>query len=253
MAVLADAIKAVDPAPDKKSELTLAVSLLSELSESKVNQFKGEVLESYRTAGTPENRTAPIELVVASHSEYRAYVKDDAGKVVTEVQSAIKDFVTGGSEAIIDGMAKLVTTGLQAILGGGEATQQEMRTYYLTVESRALVRYDIMAWRRRVEATGITQKIEDCIAIYASKASVKVSALDLNTFLLAYGDQLARMGFSEKETLEYLDYAEKVYERLRGNEPSNRFETDGAFVQNLNRTLPLRPGEHAFYPPLQKN
>lgn len=218
MAVLKDAIKALDPAPDKKTELTLALNLLSELSESKVDAFKDDVATSYRTAGTIENRTAPITLVVASHSEYRAYIKDDAGKIVADVTEAVKKFVAGGSENIITGIADLVTTGITALLGSGEATQQEMRSYYITAQSRALVRYDILVWRRNIEASGITKKIESCMAIYASKASIDVKKLDLNTFLLGYEDQLFKMGFNEKETLEYIDYAEEVYRKLIGDQ-----------------------------------
>jgi hypothetical protein len=246
MSILADAIKSLDPAPDKKTELTLALNLISELAENKVTEFKNEVDQSYRTAGTPENRTAPIVMIVASHSEYRAYVKDDAGKIATEVSKAIQKFVSGGSTDIITGIADLVTTGLEAILGAGQATQQEMRSYYITVQSRALVRYDIIAWRRNIEAKGITSKIESAMALFASKASIDVASLDLNTFLLAYEDQLTKMGFSEQENLEYIDYAEQVYNKLRG-ESSN---SQSANYKNsvFSKPKPLRPGDIMFYP-----
>lgn len=218
MSILSDAIKALDPTPNKKTELTLALGLLTELSESKVRQFTEDVATSYRTAGTNENRTAPITTVVGSHSEYRAYVQDDVSKIATEVSGAIKKFVAGGSENIITGIADLVTTGLTAILGSGQATQQEMRSYYITVQARALVRYDIIAWRRMVEATAITSKIEACLAVYASKASIDVAGLDLNTFLLGYEDQLTKMNFPDSEIQQYLDTAEAAYKRLKGGD-----------------------------------
>lgn len=217
MSVLKDAINSLDPAPDKKKELTLALELISELASARVRSFGEEVATSYRTAGNGENRTAPITLVIASHSEYRAYVKSDAGKIATDVAEAVKKFVAGGSDNIVSGIAQLVTTGLTAILGSGQAMQQEMRSYYITVQSRALVRYDVLAWRRMIEATGITSQIESALALYASKASIDAEKLDLNTFLLAYEDQLFKMGFTEKQTIEYMDYAESVYWKLRGN------------------------------------
>lgn len=251
MAVLADAIKAIDPAPDKKTQLTLCLNLLSELAENKVTDFENEVAESYRTAGTAENRTAPITMVIASHSEYRAYVKDDASKIATEVTDAIRDFVAGGSEAIISGVAKLVTTGLTAILGAGQATQQEMRSYYITAQARALVRYDVLAWRRLVEADGITSQIESCLAIHASKASIDVGELDLNTFLIAYENQLYKMGFTDDKVLEYVDAAEAVYKRLKGE---TTLSTSGpAMRRRPARTLaaqPTGPGILTFAPAL---
>jgi hypothetical protein len=216
MSILRDAINTLDPTPDKKKELTLSLELISELASSRVRTFTEDVATSYRTAGNGENRTAPITLVIASHSEYRAYVKHDAGKIATDVADAVKKFVAGGSDNIISGIAQLVTTGLSAILGSGEAMQQEMRSYYITVQSRALVRYDVLAWRRMIEATAITSQIESALALYASKASIDAEKLDLNAFLIAYEDQLFKMGFTDKESVEYMDYAEQIYWKLRG-------------------------------------
>jgi len=218
MAFLKDAIKALDPTPDKTKEMTLTLNLISELSESKANAFQEEVAGSFRTAGTNENRTVPITLQVASHKEYRAYVKSDAGKIAKEVSDAVKKFVAGGADGIITGVADLVTTGLTAILGAGEATQQEMRSYFMTAQALALVRYDILVWRRNIEVKGITDHIESCMAIYASKASIDVKKLDLNTFLLAYEDQLLKMGFDEKTAIQYITDAETVYYKLKGEQ-----------------------------------
>jgi hypothetical protein len=227
VAILKQAIESLDPSKDKKTELTLALQLLSELSKSKVDQFAEDVKTSYRTAGTGENRTAPITLVIGSHSEYRAYVKSDVSKIATDVADAVKKFVAGGSDNIVNGIAQLVTTGLTAILGSGEGIQQEMMSYYITVQTTALVRYDIYAWRRQIEATGIIKQIESCLAVYASKASVDVQKLDLNTFLLAYDQQLSKMGFTEKQALEMVEYAEKVYFKLKG-----RAESELGFAPN---------------------
>ena len=169
---------------------------------------------------------------------------------MTEVADAIEKFVSGGSENIINGIADLVTTGITGILGAGQGTEQEMRSYYIIAQSRALVRYDIYAWRRLIEAQGITEKIESCMAIYASKASIKVEDLDLNTFLLGYEDQLYKMGFPEDETLKYIDYAEEVYDKLTRNSSSSSFSrnnrVDSVLVDNL-----VRPGEIYYTPDLE--
>lgn len=67
-----------------------------------------------------------------------------------------------------------------------------------------------------LEATGITTQIESALALYASKASIDPVQMDLNAFLIAYEDQLFKMGFTDKETIQYMDYAEEVYWKLRG-------------------------------------
>ena len=215
MAVLRDAIKALDPAPDKKKELTFALNLLSELCAQKVAAFRQAIEDELRTAGNSENRTIPVTEILARHSEYRAYIKDDAGKIAKDVSTAVKKFVQGGADKIIDGVASLVTTGLEAILGAGEGMQAELASYYIVVQDYAIARYDLRAWTRHIEAVGITSKIETAMAIVSFKSSVDVTKVSFNTFLLAYGEQLALMAFTPKEQEEYLNYAEKIYHKLR--------------------------------------
>jgi len=228
MAVLKKAIETLDPAPDRKKDLTLLLSLLSELCEQRVDKFTKTIEEDLRTAGTSENRTIPVTEILARHKEYRAYVKADAGKIATEVSSAIKKFVSGATSDIIDGVASLVTTGLEAIIGAGEGTQQEMSSYYIIVQDYGIARYDICAWSRKIEAQGITSQIETAMAIVAFKSSVDIKKISLNTFLIAYGEQLSKMNFPQEKQIEYIDYAEKIYFKLRGEDSKNP-------LPNLNR------------------
>ena len=221
MSVLKNAINALDPAPEKKSQLTLLLSLLSELCEQKVSGFTEAIELDLRTAGTAENRTIPVTQILANHKEYRAYVAADAGKIATEVSSAIKKFISGGSANIIDGIASLVTTGIEAIIGAGSGEQQEMSSYYIVVQSFAILRFDIRVWSRRIEADGITKQIETALATVAYKSSVDVSKLTLNTFLIAYQDQLSKVGIPEADWEKYLDTAEKMFDRLRGGSPDS--------------------------------
>lgn len=60
MATLRKAIKSFDPAPDKKKEMELALNLAFELAQAKSEQFKDDIAELLRTAGTPENPTIPV-------------------------------------------------------------------------------------------------------------------------------------------------------------------------------------------------
>ena len=216
MSILKNAINSLDPAPDKKTELTLALALLSELCEQKVNEFTQAIETELRTAGTVENKTIPVTEILAKHKEYRAYIQDDAGKIATEVSSAIKKFIAGTTESIIDGIASLITTGLEAMIGAGSAGQQEMSSYYIVVQSFAILRFDVRVWSRQIEAVGITKKIETALAIVAYKSSVDVQKITLNTFLIAYQDQLAKIGVPEAQWNEYITTAEALFKKLRG-------------------------------------
>lgn len=218
MAFLKNAINALDPAPDKKTELTLALNLLFELAQQKNDSFQNAIKENLRTAGTENNRSVPVKEILAWHKETRAYVKADAGALVDKVTDAVRDFISGGADNIVTGIGKLVTTGLEAIIGSGTGTQAEMSSYYIVVQSYGIARYDIHAWSRHIEATGITSQIETALAFTAAQSSVDVNKITYNTFLIAYGDQLSKMGFTPQEIEEYLDYAEKIFNKLRSGD-----------------------------------
>lgn len=217
MAILKNAIEALDPTPDKKKQITLLLSLLSELCDQKVKEFSADIENELRTAGSVENKTIPVTEILAKHKEYRAYVSQDAGKIATEVTDGIKKFLVGSTESILDGIGSLVTTGLNAIIGAGSGEQQEFSSYFVVVQSFALLRFDIRVWSRKIEAEGITSDIEHAFAIAAYKSSVDVRKISLNTFLIAYQDQLAKIGVPESEWEKYLDTAEKVFDRLKGD------------------------------------
>jgi hypothetical protein len=242
MSILKNAIEALDPTPDQKKEITLLLSLLSELCEQKVNEFSSNIENELRLAGSGENKTIPVTEILARHREYRAYIKKDAGKIATEVSNAIKKFISGGTNDIIDGVASLVTTGIEAIIGAGSGTQQEMSSYYIIVQDYGIARYDIRVWARQIEAQGITSQIETALATVAFKSSVDISKISFNTFLIAYGSQLENMNFPKDKQREYLDYAIEIYNKLRGQmtgEPmANELSANSSISPTINFRVP---------------
>ena len=215
VAFLKNAIEALDPAPDKKGELTLALNLLFELAEQKSVLFKRDLEQDLRTAGTPDNPTIPVTAVLGWHNETRAYVKDDAGKLAGVVTDSVKKFISGGTGEIVDGIGELATGALEAILGAGSGTQTEMHSYFIVVEGLSIVRVDIAGWSRRIEATGITTKIESALAFQAVKSSINVDAITFNTFLQAYKAQLEKLTLPPAELKAFILEAKEVFELLR--------------------------------------
>ncbi|WP_335965134.1 hypothetical protein [Galbibacter sp. PAP.153] len=229
MSFLRDAIQSLDPTPDKKKELTLAVNLLFELAEQKNALQKETLKQLLRTAGTPENPTIPITNTLAFHGETRAYVSENAGTLVDTVTGAIKKFIGGEADGIVDGIGELVTGGLEAILGAGEGSQSEMHSYYIIVDGLSITRLDIMAWQRKIEATGITSAIENAMTFTAVKSSVDVDKITFNTFLQAYKEQLEKMDFSDKELIEFIKRSKEIFELLKDeNSKSKKLVSAGA-------------------------
>lgn len=220
MSFLKNAIDALDPAPNKKTEITLALQTLFELAEQKTTLFKRDLELNLRTAGTPDNQTIPITQILAWHSETRAYVKDDAGKLAEVILGSIKKFIGGGTGEIISGIGDLATAALEGILGAGSGTQAEFHSYYIVVEGLSIVRMDISAWSRRIEATGITSKIENALAFQAAKSSVNVDAITFNTFLQAYKAQLEKLNLPPDKLKEFILQSKEIFELLRDSNTS---------------------------------
>lgn len=241
MAFLRDAIKVLDPSSDKQKELTLALSLLSELCEIKVNEFENNIFKSFRTAGTGENYTVPIYKQIGTYKDYRAYVKDDVSKIGDEISKVLNKFISGSTPEIISGIGDLLTSALTTVLGEGEASQREMHQYCVVIQDYSIVRYDISIWKRNIQATGITSKIQDCLAIYCSKASVNVQSLDLNTFISIYADQLNNLNIPKTEIKKYLDESEAIYLKLKGNTPSKIIKNIS--IETSNKYTAKRAGE----------
>lgn len=91
MSFLKNAIDAIDPAPNKKTELTLARQTLFELVEQKTTLFKRELELNLRTAGSPDNQTIPSPRSWPGTAKPRAYVKDDAAKLSEVILGSIRN------------------------------------------------------------------------------------------------------------------------------------------------------------------
>jgi hypothetical protein len=226
MSFLKNAIDALDPAPNRKNELTLALQVLFELAEQKTVLFKRDLENNLRTAGTPNNQTIPVTQILAWHNETRAYVKADVGKIAKTLLDSIKKFTGGGSDEILGGIGDLATTALEIILGAGNAIQAEFHSYYIIVEGLSIVRMDLSAWSRQIEVSGITTHIENALAFQAAKSSVDVDAITFNTFLQAYKSQLEKMKFTPEQLKEFIIQSKEIFELLRDNNAHERFEAD---------------------------
>jgi len=245
MAALKNAIKVIDPTPDKKSEHTLLVTLLGELCEQHRNRLESEIRTSLRTAGEGENQTVPIERIIGIFKDSRAYVRSDAGKIADEVSKAVKQFVNLKINDIVDGIAGLLTVGLNVLVGSGVAEQRDLGTYYITADDVAVVRYDVQVWSRKIEVTGLTSAIESAMAIVAYRSSVKVSKVSLNTFRAAYGSQLNEMkNLSAEDRKKYLEIGVQNFKDLGGgSKVENGLETSESELELPEPTGFIYPAE----------
>lgn len=233
MAILKNAIKAFDPAPEKKNEVEKILTLLFELAESKTDNFKKEIVQSLRTAGTEENPTIPVTQVLRFQADTRAYTVEDSAKIINEATLAIKGFIQGGAENIVNGIGNLLGTAVNALLGSGHGIQAQRDDYFVAVEGLSIVRVDVKSWVRKVEISGVTKKIDSIFAFVASKSSVDVDKITFNTFLQAYQFQLLRLQMPQDELIKEITKAREVFDILQSKNPKASTHNFEALVSKL--------------------
>lgn len=186
MGVIRSVIKEEDRAKEEMAEASAHLDALSELAQSKADLFEEKIRTRIVNAGQGSDRTVPISQILAFKKETHAYLSQGEDYITKAVGDSIKGFVDGGSDNVVKGITKLLSTVVGAIFGsssGGEDTRDE---YYIVNEGIALVRLDFMGWKRHVTGKSLTKSVTQVSAFTLSKSVVDMSKLDFGTFMAKY-------------------------------------------------------------------
>ncbi|MFY1689962.1 hypothetical protein [Plantactinospora sp. WMMB782] len=198
---------------EKAAREKALLDALASLAEEKGRSMTQQILADLRTAGTAENRTVPIESIIAIAEQHHAYAKDGLAENLSQtVSQSLKGFASGSADKIIDGVTSLISTALGAFLGAGEASEDTLHNYYLLTEGMSIIRIDLRSWRRTVNVAGIVNNIESVSAFSAVKSTIDLSKVHLNTFLYMYERQLAAV-FDTKSMpfIEQIETTKQIY------------------------------------------
>ncbi len=186
MSAIRNLITSADQSDKLAQEANAHLDTLSALADAKADLFREKITQSLLNAGQGSDKTIPITAVKDFTSETHAYVSSDAGKISDTVTSAVKGFVQGGKDNITNGVCSLVTTAITALFGSTESSDMTFEKYYVAVEGIALIRLDIMGWKRAITASSLTTKVEQVSAFVMSKSTIDVKKTDFDTFLDLY-------------------------------------------------------------------
>lgn len=212
-------LKKFDESDKLSKEAEELVSTLATLSESKADHFVDAVTRDLLEAGTAGNWTVPITAVLKTTKHTHAYIANDSSKISETVKAALKSFVTGTKEGILDGVGTLVTEAVTIFLGNSSADTGQMQEYYVMTEGLSIVRVDVVGWYLTVKAEALTKKVQKVSAFVAFKSSVNVNKLDYNSFLNLYQDQLTLpKGKLTDDIITELENVYKIFQKFKGLE-----------------------------------
>jgi hypothetical protein len=211
MGAIKNLITGADASDALIAEENAHLDTLSALANAKAELFREKINQKLINAGTGTDRTIPITEIQDFISETHAYTSSNADKISDTVSSVIKGFVQGGKENVTNGVCSLVTTAITALFGSTESSDMSFEKYYIAVEGIALVRLDIMGWKRAITASSLTTKVEQVSAFVMSKSTVDIKKTDFNTFLDQY-QVIVLAGNSNAKPLEIIKEAKELFD-----------------------------------------
>lgn len=172
-------------------------------------------------AGTGDDKTIPITEIQDFTKETHSYLSSNADKIASTVNSVIGDFVKGGKDNITNGVSSLITEAVTVLFGETESSDITISKYYIAMEGVALIRLDLMGWKRSVEATSLRKKVEQVSAFTLSKSTVDVTKLDFDTFLDQYQD-IVKADNPKISTTEIVTSAKDLFKLFKEESESDK-------------------------------
>lgn len=215
MATIRKVIDTLDPSKEQEALIKEQLETLAQLAESRAQVDESQIIINLKDGKTTDDLRVPITKVIDSRKEYRVVVQETSSEIIEKIAESIKGMFQGKDE-IINSIAQLVGTALDAILGSGEGMEGKHEVYTVAVEYPAIIRFDFRMWIRNTRAQGIKTRCKSALAVVAYKSAVDIEKIDFNTFISIYGPLLAKaFGNDPKELDKMIDKAKEIYDKFR--------------------------------------
>lgn len=218
---LRDAISEIDEIPNKKSELTLSLNLLLELTKQKQDIQKEALMKIFIATTEDTSKTIPVNIMTRFFSSDTVAYNRFNELALIGVTGTVKEFIKGSCPDVITNIEKFIKRDLAVILETKNGTQAEFHAYYIFIEESSIRRLDIMAWQRRIEATSIIHRIENVITFTVATSVLDLSRTTLHKLLFLYNEQLYTMNLTDNRRSELLEKAEAIF-KLMTNSSGNK-------------------------------
>jgi len=212
MAFIKDIINQFDDSSELAQTQRELIQTLGSMAKAKAEIFRAEIQDSIINAGGSGNLTIPVEAIIRTSIQTRAFASEDTQQITQAVTSIIKSFVKGGDESVIEGVSGLIGILLDTFLGKASAETGETHEYYVLTRSLSIVRLDIKAWYQNVSAQSIRQKMERVCCFVGVLSAIDLSRLGFSSFLAIYENQLGETDMTPDEIKQALKLARDIYD-----------------------------------------
>ncbi len=226
MGVLSEAVKSVDQSEENFEEIQESLNLLVQLAASKANAFEQQLKDDLfrgKVLGKEEGTDTlffPISTIKDFRKQYRCITENTVNtKILDSIANSITDMIDDPSgKGIVNGVAKIINTALEPILGVAKGQEQYCSATTTFIEGTGLgvniVRFDCIIWARSIQSESIRKKVQTALSCVAYKSVVDVEKLKFDDFRSVYAPILEAS--DEKEPLAAINKAKEIYHALDG-------------------------------------
>ncbi|WP_026976869.1 hypothetical protein [Flavobacterium tegetincola] len=217
MGAIKDAIKMASTTDEEvKKELNLQLDNMTALAKAKADYFNLLLREKLSNAGSGTSKDIPVKFIIDYTSQTHAYASNSSTSIATTITGAISDFVSGGKENVMNGVGALMTKAVETLFGSSDGSEDEIHFTSVFAEGRALVRLDLMAWKRFTKVQKLSTSAEQISAFVMCKSTIDAQVLDYNTFIQLYQKNLYEKasGINAEQIAKELDEIDEIYKKF---------------------------------------
>ncbi len=226
MGVLSDAVKSIDQSEKNFEEIQESLNLLVQLAESKANAYEQQIKDDLfrgKILGKKEGTDTlffPISTIKDYRKQYRCITENTVNtKILDTIATSITDMIDDPSgKGIVTGVAQIINTALEPILGVAKGQEQYCSATTTFIEGTGLgvniVRFDCIIWARSIQSESIRKKVQTALSCVAFKSVVDVEKLKFDDFRSVYAPILEAS--DEKDPLAAIQKARDIYDALNG-------------------------------------
>ncbi|WNV85114.1 hypothetical protein [Umezawaea sp. Da 62-37] len=184
MGAIRDVITSFDASTDLLQEAKAHLETLDDLASAKADLMQEQTQIALLSAGVGTDRTPAVATFGPEFKQTHAIRSETAQTIPDVIMAAVRDFVGGGSDNVVNGIAQIFTTAVQAVLGGenAEGSTTDRLVIALDGDGQSLVRVDFHVWAQSVRSSALQTQVEHVSAFYARKSVIDLAKLDFSTF-----------------------------------------------------------------------
>lgn len=208
--------KEIDKSGDLSKEASEALDALAALSQKQLQLYKMTITDELKNA--EQSKTLPITSIIKRDGMTRAYISQESSNisgVVDDVSGIFFGLSSGdGMKSVVKGIGAIAKAAVTAFLGDTEGSDETMEKYLAYTDGVALLRFDLLGWKRSVVADSLRTRAESVSAFYFTVSVIDARKVDFQTFVALYQDVLNAGTGNAEEIKKMLDDLRDIYSKL---------------------------------------